>query len=97
MPAYIIGEVEVTDPEAYAPYMPKAQASIEAAGGRYVVRGGDVDSLEGAPPAGRIVVLEFESMDAARAWYHGAEYQAALPLRQAASNGRLFLVDGVAP
>ena len=94
MPAYVIGEVEVLDPGAYEPYKPLAAASITAHGGRYLVRGGATESLEGAPVTGRVVVLEFADLDAARAWYRSAEYQEALPLRQAASKGRLFLVDG---
>jgi uncharacterized protein (DUF1330 family) len=97
MTAYVIGEVEVTDPAGYEPYKALAEASITAGGGRYLVRGGASEALEGAAPAGRVVVLEFADLEAARRWYHSAEYQAALPLRQAASKGRLFLVEGHPP
>ena len=96
MAAYVIGEVEVTDTSAYEPYKALAAASIAAHGGTYLVRGGETESLEGAPPAGRVVVLEFPDLDAARSWYHSAQYQEALPVRQAASKGRLYLVDGAA-
>jgi uncharacterized protein (DUF1330 family) len=92
--AYVIGEVEVTDPDAYEPYKPLAAASIAAQSGTYLVRGGASESLEGAAVTGRVVVLKFADMDAARSWYHSAQYQEALPLRQAASKGRLFLVEG---
>jgi uncharacterized protein (DUF1330 family) len=97
MVAYVIGEVEVTDPEGYEPYKPLAEASILAHGGVYRVRGGQTESLEGEAPRGRVVVLEFPDVDTARRWYRSAAYQAALPLRQAASNGRLFLVEGCPP
>jgi uncharacterized protein (DUF1330 family) len=95
MVAYLIAEIDVTDSEAYAAYPPLAEASILARGGAYRVRGGAVEPLEGAPPAGRGVVLEFPDMDAARAWYSSEEYQAALPLRQAVSSGRAYFVEGV--
>jgi uncharacterized protein (DUF1330 family) len=92
--AYVIGEVEVTDASAYEPYKPLAAASIAAHGGTYLVRGGTTESLEGQPATGRVVVLEFADLEAARAWYRSAQYQEALPIRQAASKGRLFLVEG---
>ena len=94
MAAYVIAEVEVTDPDAYEPYKPLAAASIAAHGGTYRVRGGATESLEGTPVAGRVVVLEFADLDAARAWYRSTQYQEALPVRQAASKGRVFLVEG---
>jgi uncharacterized protein (DUF1330 family) len=97
MPAYVIAEVDITDQEGYEPYKSLAAAAIAANGGAYRVRGGDVDSLEGAPVTGRIVVLEFPDIEAARRWYHCADYQAALPIRQANSRGRVFLVDGYDP
>lgn len=94
MPAYFIAEVDVTDADAYEPYKPLAEASIAAHGGTYRVRGGATESVEGPPVAGRVVVLEFADVEAARRWYHSAEYQQALPLRQAASTGRAFIVEG---
>lgn len=94
MPAYFIAEVEVTDPDGYEPYKPLAAASIAAHGGSYLARGGATVSLEGAPVAGRVVVLQFPDLEAAQGWYHSAQYQEALPLRQAASKGRVFMVDG---
>ena len=84
MAAYVIAEVSVTDPEVYEEYKPLAGASVVANGGSYEVRGGAVESLEGEPVTGRIVVLRFDSMEAARDWYNCDGYQAALPLRQAA-------------
>jgi uncharacterized protein (DUF1330 family) len=94
MPAYVIAEVDITDADGYEPYKAKAAAAIAAHGGVYRVRGGDVESLEGAVVTGRVVVLEFPDLEAARKWYHSAEYQAALPIRQANSRCRVFIVDG---
>jgi uncharacterized protein (DUF1330 family) len=94
MPAYIIAEIQVTDPTAYEGYRPLAAASIARFGGRYVVRGGKLDLLEGEPVPGRIVVIEFPDADAARRWYRSEEYQKALRIRQSASRGRVFLVEG---
>jgi uncharacterized protein (DUF1330 family) len=94
MAAYVIAEVSVTDPEGYEQYKPLAGASVAAHGGTYEVRGGAIEPLEGEPVGGRIVVLRFDSLDAARAWYHSDDYQAALPLRQAAARSRVFIVEG---
>lgn len=94
MAAYVIAEVSVTDPEGYEQYKPLAGASVVAGGGTYEVRGGAVESLEGEPVSGRIVILRFDSLDAARNWYHSDEYQAALPLRNAAAQSRVFIVEG---
>ncbi|MDF1586198.1 DUF1330 domain-containing protein [Marinimicrococcus flavescens] len=97
MPAYIIAEIEVTDPGTYAGYRARTPEAIARHGGRFLVRGGTVLPVEGAPPAGRVVVIEFADMEAARRFYGSPDYQAILPLRQAASRGRLFIVEGVAP
>jgi uncharacterized protein (DUF1330 family) len=94
MAAYVIAEVSVTDPEEYEQYKPLAGASVAANGGTYEVRGGVVESLEGEPVSGRIVILRFDSLEAARNWYHSEDYQAALPLRNAAARSRVFIVEG---
>jgi uncharacterized protein (DUF1330 family) len=91
----VIYQGEVTDPEQYEQYKARAAASIEAAGGRYIVRGGDFDVLEGEAPAGRTVVVEFPSREAALAWYRGAAYTEARALREHAARARLYVVDGV--
>jgi len=77
MPAYILAEIHVTDEAAYAPYRPLAAASIARFGGRFLVRGGKADLLEGAPAPEREVVIEFPDADTARRWYQSEEYQAA--------------------
>lgn len=97
MPAYVIADVQVTDPAAYEAYRPLAGASIARFGGRFIVRGGKVELLEGAPAPQRIVVIEFPDADTARRWYRSDEYQQALKIRQSASTeARLILVEGAA-
>ena len=94
MPAYIIAQVEVTNPAGYEAYRPLAAASIAQYGGRFLVRGGNAERLEGPDEPQRLVVIEFADAAAARRWYNSPEYQAALPIRLANSKGRAFLVDG---
>jgi uncharacterized protein (DUF1330 family) len=94
MADYVIADIQVTDPAAYDEYRPLAAASVARVGGRFIVRGGKVDLLEGAPQPERIVVIEFPDLESARRWYDSEEYQSALKIRQAASRGRVFLVEG---
>ena|SRR5437588_3995927 len=94
MPAYVIANVEVTDPEAYEEYRRHVPGTLELYGGRFLVRGGEVEQLEGSWEPHRLVVLEFESVEAARRWYGSPEYQAIIGLRQRTSNGDLVLVEG---
>jgi len=93
--AYVIYQGEVTDPERYEQYKEKGRASILAAGGKYVVRGGDVEVLEGEPPAGRTVVLEFPTKQAAVDWYRSDAYSEARKMREGAAIARMYVVDGV--
>jgi len=92
--AYVIYQAEIIDPVAYEEYKTRAAASIAAAGGRYIVRGGEVEALEGDPPVGRTVVLEFPTMDAALEWYRSDEYTEVRQLRDGVARARLFIVDG---
>lgn len=94
MAAYVIAEVEVTNPAGYEPYRALAGASIAQYGGRFVVRGGPAEQLEGEGRPNRLVVIEFADKAAARRWYDSPEYQKAIPIRQANSRGRVFLVEG---
>jgi uncharacterized protein (DUF1330 family) len=94
MVAYFIAEVEVVDQAAYERYKPVAEASIAAHGGRYLVRGGAAEALEGAPPK-RIVVLEFPSAAAAYGWYRSEEYAPGLKLRLECARSRVMIVEGV--
>ena len=92
--AYLIAEVEVHDPDTYAKYRSKTPEAIAKHGGRFLVRGGESDAREGEAPKGRVVVVEFDNMAAAKTFYESADYQPLIPIRQAASNGRLFFVEG---
>ena len=94
MPAYVIAEVNVTNPTGYESYRPLAGASVAQYGGRFVVRGGKSELIEGSPEPARVVVIEFADMDAAKRWYHSPEYQEALKIRLANSRGRVLLVEG---
>ena len=95
MTAYIIAEINVTNPDGYGPYRTAAQTTIAEHGGRFLARGGGVEKLEGDWNASRLVIIEFPSMDAARKWYHCAEYQEALKIRKANSTGNVILTEGV--
>lgn len=91
---YLIAEIEVENAEQYAKYTAQTPAAVAKHGGKFVVRGGTWDAVEGAPPQGRIVVIEFPSFEAARTFYQSADYQPLIPIRQSASSGRVFLVEG---
>ena len=95
MAAYVIYQGEVIDPERYDEYKTKGAASILAAGGKYLVRGGDFEVLEGEAPAGRTVVLEFPTRQAAIDWYRGDEYTEIRKIREGASRARMYVVDGI--
>jgi uncharacterized protein (DUF1330 family) len=98
MSAYVISEVEVIDEAAADRYRSLAQRSIEQHGGRYVVRGSLPDAVEGSwDPAGRLVIVEFPDLEAARRWYESPEYAEALDVRTVALRRRLLFVDGGAP
>jgi uncharacterized protein (DUF1330 family) len=94
VPAYVIYQAEVLDPDRYEEYKAKAGPSIAAAGGRYLVRGGETKSLEGDAPAGRTVVAEFPTMAAALEWYSGEEYTEARKLREGAARASMYIVEG---
>ena len=96
MAAYIYANVDVTDPEAYEEYRRQVPAVIAAYGGRYLVRGGASDVLEGDGPApARQVILEFPDMASLKAFYHSPEYRPLIAIRQKASKGRLVAIEGV--
>ena len=90
---YVISRVDILNPEAYARYIEAGTAAIKAHGGKPLVRGGRHEALEGKGRA-RNVVLEFESYDAARAYFHSEQYQAARALREGAAEIEMVLVEG---
>jgi uncharacterized protein (DUF1330 family) len=91
--AYVIEENDILDAEALKQYGPKVEPTLTPYGGTYVIRGGRTVALLGEPPK-RIVVLGFESVDKAEAWFHSPAYQALKPLREKAMHKRSFIVEG---
>jgi uncharacterized protein (DUF1330 family) len=95
MPAYVIVDVHVRDPERYQAYRTMVPASLEKYGGKFLVRGGKFEKLEGDRDVGRVVVLEFPSVEAARRWYDSPEYRDAKALRLRTADSDLIIVEGV--
>jgi uncharacterized protein (DUF1330 family) len=95
VPAYVIANIRVKDAEAYEEYRRVVPAVIERFGGRYLVRGGSHDTLEGDVPLGRVIILEFPTYEDARRWYDSPEYAAAKEIRKGCSVGEVLIVDGV--
>ena len=95
MPAYIIADVQVTDPEVYVSYTKLVPATVKAYGGKFVVRGGAAENMEGDWEPNRVVVLEFESVAQAKAWYNSEEYREPKGIRHGASHGKMIVVEGV--
>jgi uncharacterized protein (DUF1330 family) len=95
MSAYVVVEIEVLDPERYETYKQLAPPSIAQYGGRYVARGGQVETLEGTWSPKRLVILEFPSVDQAKAWWNSAEYAQAKALRQAVTRTQMIVVPGL--
>ena len=94
MAVYLMGEIEVTDPRTYEDYRKQVVAVVTRYGGRFIVRGGKVEPLEGGWSPKRVVALEFPSMEQARNFYRSPEYAPLIALRQKASRGKLILVEG---
>ena len=92
--AYLVGQITITNPQAYAVYAAQVPHTIAAFGGKYLVRGGHATQLEGAPQGERNVVVEFPNREIAEAWYNSEAYQAIIQHRIANSTGSLALVDG---
>jgi uncharacterized protein (DUF1330 family) len=95
MPAYVIADIQVHDPDAYKEYAARVQATLDPFEGRFLVRGGPSETLEGGWHPQRIVVLQFPSADHARGWYESADYVKAMEIRHRASAGRIILAEGV--
>lgn len=94
MPAYVIAETDVRDPEQFKAYTTAAPETIAAFGGRYVARGGELAVLEGDWHPKRIAIIEFDDFDAAKRWYESPEYQEVKKLREGAATLRLVAVQG---
>ena len=94
---YAIAEITVTDPETYKQYVAAVPPIAAKFGGKYIIRAGKVTPVEGTPPIGRFVVIEFPSIANAKAFEASAEYQAVAPIRRKSSTGHLFLIEGTTP
>lgn len=95
MSAYVIADIDVKDPVRYDDYRKMVPASIAAYGGRFLARGGKVESLEGPWEPKRTVIVEFPSVERAKAWWDSDEYAPAKALRRSASQGSLILLEGL--
>ena len=96
MPAYVIIETDIHDPEQYELYKQATPAAVAAYGGRFIVRGGQLAVLEGDWQPKRLVLLEFPDLDAAKRFYESPEYQKAKRLREGAARFNMVAVEGVA-
>ena len=93
--AYVIAQIaQIDDQENYACYRDLVGPTVASHNGRFLVRGGPAQRIEGDEPCGRMVIIEFPSVAQATAWYNSAEYQTALALRLASSTGTVMIVEG---
>ncbi|HKX26409.1 MAG TPA: DUF1330 domain-containing protein [Blastocatellia bacterium] len=95
MPAYVVVNVEVQNPVGYEDYKGLVEPSIKAYGGRYLVRGGQVEVVEGDWVPNRFVIVEFPDAARAKAWWESAEYAEAKAIRQACARTDMFIVEGL--
>ena len=95
MAAYIVLNIDVTDPGRYPEYAKVAAPIVHQYGGRYLVRGGTAETLEGSVQPKRVVILEFPSYERAKAWWDCEEYRGPKAIRQSAATSDTILVDGV--
>jgi uncharacterized protein (DUF1330 family) len=95
MPAYLVGDIEITDPAGYEDYRKGVPATIAAYGGRYLSRGGAVEVLEGQWLPRRAVILEFPSMAQLKAWYESPEYRPLREIRARSARSNIVAIDGL--
>ena len=95
MSAYVIVDIEITDPNSYEEYKKLAPISIKLYGGKYLARGGLNETLEGDWNAHRLVILEFENLDKAKTWLNSPEYAPARALRHRSARSRMIAVEGI--
>lgn len=95
MPAYVIIETDISDPEQYERYKAASPGAVAAGGGRFVVRGGELAVLEGDWEPKRMVVLEFPDLETAKRWYESEEYGEARKLREGAATLNMVAVEGL--
>ena len=95
MVAYVIVDIAISDPDLYEEYKKQVPPTLERYGGRFLVRGGRVENLEGDWSPKRLVILEFDSVEQAKRWWSSAEYMTPKALRQAAAKASMIVVQGV--
>ena len=95
MSAYVIVEIDITDPIGYEEYKKQAAATVHKYGGKYIVRGGKTEVLEGDWHPNRLVVLQFESMQRAKKWLHCEEYREPRKMRHRTAKTKMVLVEGL--
>ena len=95
MPAYLIADVEVTDPDLFTEYRELVEPTVNAFGGRYIARGGETLLLEGDRSPNRTVIIEFDSIEQAKAWHDSDEYAPARDMRFRSANSHVVIVEGV--
>ncbi|MFM0487694.1 DUF1330 domain-containing protein [Paraburkholderia graminis] len=95
-PAYYVAEFQATNPEGIKPYSAKVESTFKPFSGRYIVRGGELDVKEGFGAQGRLVMIKFDSLAQAQAWYSSPAYQAITPIRHRSGNTRAYIVEGLA-
>jgi uncharacterized protein (DUF1330 family) len=97
MTAYVINDMEVTDPVVFEHYRRLSPPTVTLYGGRFLARGGAMQTLEGGWAPKRLVILEFPSVERARAWLDSPEYFSARSLRQASSRSNIIVIEGQVP
>jgi uncharacterized protein (DUF1330 family) len=95
MTAYVVLDIQVTDPVRYAEYKELAAPTVAQYGGKYIVRGGKAENLEGNWSPSRIVILQFESVEQAKIWLNSPEYRPAMELRHQTAITRSIIVEGL--
>jgi uncharacterized protein (DUF1330 family) len=96
-PAYLVADVKVTDPDVFKNYIAKLPATLAPFGGQTLARNGTLDVLEGDRPAGGLVIIRFDSLAKARAFWNSPAYQEIVPIRQKSAQSRIVVVEGLAP
>ena len=94
-PAYFVAEFQVTDPEGIKPYSAQVESTFKPFSGRYVIRGGELDVHEGFGAQGRLIMIQFDSLAQAKAWYDSPAYQSIISFRHRSGNTRAFIVEGL--
>ena len=95
MSAYVVVQVDIKDPARYDDYRKMVPASLEKYGGKFLVRGGKTHTMEGGWAPKRFVLVEFPSVEQAKAWWDSPEYRAARDLRWATSDSQLIIAEGI--